>query len=118
MNEEDKMAEETTQETKEPQKPQKTDSNENNTEEKKIKVVDRNKSYTKKPFLRKKYCRFCKGELSEINYKNVDMITRFTKSKGKILPRRLTGNCMKHQRQLAKAIKRARYMALLPYVSE
>lgn len=65
---------------------------------------------------KKKFCRFCKEKIEHIDYKEVDMLVRYTKSKGKILPRRFTGNCPRHQRMLAHAIKRSRAVALLPYV--
>ncbi len=65
---------------------------------------------------RKKTCIFCAKHIDEIDYKNVAMLSRFISDKGKILPRRITGVCAKHQRQLAAAIKRAREMALIPYV--
>jgi len=64
---------------------------------------------------RKKVCTFCiKGE--EVDYKDIAKLSRFISEKGKILPRRNTGLCSKHQRKLATAIKRAREMALLPYI--
>jgi small subunit ribosomal protein S18 len=64
---------------------------------------------------RKKVCTFCiKGE--EVDYKDIAKLSRFISDKGKILPRRNTGLCAKHQRRLSIAIKRAREMALLPYV--
>jgi len=64
---------------------------------------------------RKKACMFCVKKINDIDYKNVAMLSRFISDKGKILPRRVTGVCAKHQRQLAIAIKRAREMALIPY---
>jgi|UniRef100_A0A7C4Y619 small subunit ribosomal protein S18 len=64
---------------------------------------------------KKKVCVFC-AKNEEIDYKDVSKLSRFISEKGKILPRRNTGLCAKHQRQLARAIKRARTMALLPYV--
>ena len=65
---------------------------------------------------RKKVCVFCEKGIKEIDYKDVATLSRFISDKGKILPRRITGTCAKHQRQLARAIKRAREMALIPYV--
>lgn len=65
---------------------------------------------------RKKKCAFCAEEISKIDYKDVERLRRYTTEKGKILPSRITGTCAKHQRQLARAIKRARIMALLPFV--
>ncbi|MDP6685403.1 MAG: 30S ribosomal protein S18, partial [Candidatus Omnitrophota bacterium] len=69
-------------------------------------------------FFRKKTCRFCSGKADVIDYKDVIKLKRFVTEKGKILQNRITGNCAKHQRTLATAIKRARYVALLPYVGE
>ncbi len=65
---------------------------------------------------KKKYCIFCSEKIDYIDYKNVERLKRFMTEKGKIIPRRISGNCARHQRQLSIAIKRARYMALLPYV--
>ena len=65
----------------------------------------------------KKVCRFCTEKLEHIDYKDLERIGRYVTDRGKILPSRLTGNCAKHQRSLTRAIKRARFMALLPYVS-
>ena len=75
-------------------------------------------SERKRFVFRKKVCRFCKNPDMEIDYKNTDLLARFTKDRGKILPRRFTGNCARHQRAIARAVKRARAIALLPYVSE
>ena len=66
---------------------------------------------------RKKVCVFC-GKDSEISYKDVNKLKRYISERGKILPRRITGNCAKHQRELTSAIKRARHMAILPYVQD
>ena len=65
----------------------------------------------------KKPCRFCSEKVSRIDYKDLERIGRYVTERGKILPSRLTGTCAKHQRILTQAIKRARFMALLPYVS-
>jgi small subunit ribosomal protein S18 len=67
-------------------------------------------------FIKKKVCRFCTQKL-KIDYKDVDGLRRFITERGKILPRRITGTCAKHQRTLAEAVKRARIIALLPFVS-
>lgn len=64
----------------------------------------------------KRYCHFCVNALQEIDYKDVNVLRRFTSSYGKIVPPRRSGVCAKHQRKLAMAIKRARIMALLPFV--
>ena len=68
-----------------------------------------------KMFFRKKVCRFC-SQKAKIDYKDPDSLRRFITERGKILPRRITGTCAKHQRKLALEIKRARALALLPYV--
>ncbi|PMQ02517.1 MAG: 30S ribosomal protein S18 [Dictyoglomus sp. NZ13-RE01] len=70
----------------------------------------------RRPNIKKKYCVFCSEKIEEIDYKNIERLKRFMTEKGKIYPRRVSGNCARHQRQLSKAIKRARYMGLLPYV--
>lgn len=63
---------------------------------------------------RKKVCVFC-GESHDIDYKDVNKLKRYISERGKILPRRITGNCAKHQRALTVAIKRARHVSLMPY---
>lgn len=70
------------------------------------------------PFFKKKVCRFCKGQYQEVTYKDFDILKRFISERGKILPRRMTGTCAKHQNRLANAIKRARTIAILPFVSK
>jgi len=67
-------------------------------------------------FFRKKYCRFCAEKIDFIDYKNAKLLRGYMTERGKILSRKLTGTCSKHQRQLTKAIKRARAIALLPYI--
>jgi small subunit ribosomal protein S18 len=67
---------------------------------------------------KKKHCRFCADKVDYIDFKDIMLIRRYMSDKAKIKARRATGNCSQHQRQLARAIKRARYMALLPYVRE
>ena len=71
----------------------------------------------KKP-AKKKVCSFCVDHAKEIDYKDVAKLKRYITEKGKILPRRQTGTCAEHQRALTVAIKRAREMALIPYVGE
>ncbi|USN53494.1 MAG: 30S ribosomal protein S18 [Candidatus Nomurabacteria bacterium] len=61
-------------------------------------------------------CHFCVNAIEDIDYKDTRLLQRFTSSYGKIVPRRRSGVCMKHQRRLAEAIKRARFMALIPFV--
>ncbi len=67
---------------------------------------------------RRKVCVFCSEENAVIDYKDVNRLRRFISERGKILPRRITGTCAKHQRALTVAIKRARQIALLPYVED
>ena len=67
---------------------------------------------------RKKVCPFCADKISYIDYKDTARLRRFTSERGKILPRRMTGVCAAHQRQVTEAIKRARHIALLPYVND
>ena len=70
----------------------------------------------KKMFLRRKVCRFCVDKNLKIDYKEVDTLKRFITEGGKIIPKRMSGNCSKHQRRIAAAVKVARAIALLPYV--
>ena len=67
---------------------------------------------------RKKVCVFCADKNAVIDYKDVNRLKKFVSERGKILPRRITGTCAKHQRALTVAIKRARHVALMPYVQE
>ena len=67
---------------------------------------------------RKKVCYFTKNKVKYIDYKDVELLKKFISHSGKIAPRRLTGTSAKYQRELARAIKNARYMALLPYVAD
>lgn len=66
-------------------------------------------------FRRRKYCRFTAEKITEIDYKDIDLLKSFITETGKIIPSRITGTKARYQRQLAKAIKLARYLALLPY---
>jgi small subunit ribosomal protein S18 len=66
--------------------------------------------------IRRRSCFFCKEGIEEVDYKNVAQLRRYVSEKGKIRNRRVTGACRRHQRQVAVAVKRAREMALLPYV--
>ena len=66
---------------------------------------------------RRKNCYFCKDKVDEVDYKNVNQLRRYISEKGKIRSRRITGACRRHQVQVATAVKRAREMALLPYVT-
>ena len=69
-------------------------------------------------FRKKKVCRFCADRVDFIDYKKADMLQGFVQERGKILPRRMTGTCSRHQRWLMVAIKRARNIALLPFATE
>jgi small subunit ribosomal protein S18 len=64
---------------------------------------------------KKKYCVFCKDNVAYVDYKDVIVLRKFTSERGKIRARRVTGNCVQHQRDVAQAVKNAREMALLPY---
>ncbi|MFC1667641.1 30S ribosomal protein S18 [Candidatus Omnitrophota bacterium] len=72
----------------------------------------------KKRIFFKKKCKFCLDKSGQIDYKDIATLRKFVTEKGKMLPRRISGNCAKHQRVVAVAIKRARFIALLPYVGE
>ncbi len=67
---------------------------------------------------RKKVCVFCGENNGDIDYKDVNKLNRYVSERGKILPRRITGNCAKHQRALTVAVKRARHIALMPYTKD
>jgi small subunit ribosomal protein S18 len=67
---------------------------------------------------KKKICSFCVDKVADIDYKEIAKIRKYVSERGKILPRRISGNCAKHQRQLTIAIKRARVVAFLPYTAE
>jgi len=67
---------------------------------------------------KRRQCNFCADKIEHIDYKEIPRLRRYITERGKILPRRITGNCAHHQRQLTTAIKRARVIALLPYTSE
>ncbi|MCR3920936.1 MAG: 30S ribosomal protein S18 [Firmicutes bacterium] len=67
---------------------------------------------------RRKVCNFCVDKVTDIDYKATNKLARYVTERAKILPRRISGNCAKHQRQLTVAIKRARNIALLPYTAE
>ena len=67
---------------------------------------------------RKKVCRFCENKINYIDFKDDRILRRFVTDRGKIVPRRISGNCAKHQRKLTTAIKRARYIAIMAFESE
>ena len=69
--------------------------------------------YAKQP--RRKFCQFCKEDVEYIDYKDTQMLRKYVTDRGKIKPRRVTGACTQHQRDIANAVKRAREMALMPY---
>ncbi len=68
------------------------------------------------PLQKDRYCHFCVNGINEIDYKDAQFLRRYMSSYNKIVPKRRSGVCNKHQRKLARAIKRARFMALLPYI--
>lgn len=74
------------------------------------------KSFKKAP--RRKVCVFCQEKIAEIDYKDINRLKKFVTESGKMLPRRMSGNCAKHQRELSTAIKRARIASLLPFKGE
>ena len=67
---------------------------------------------------KKRPCKFCMEKIKFIDYKNAELLRKFITERGKMTPSRISGNCAKHQRQLARAIRRARVIALLPYVAD
>ncbi len=69
-------------------------------------------------FRRKRYCRFTAEGIKEIDYKDLDLLKAYVSETGKIIPSRITGTKARYQRQLAKAVKRARFLALLPYTDQ
>lgn len=75
-------------------------------------------AFKKKGRKRRKICSFCANKIDNIDYKDTKRLQRYITERGKILPRRISGNCAKHQRELTKAIKRSRIMALLPFTVE
>ncbi len=85
-------------------------------EENKTTTAPVKKTYKRMP--RKKVCVFCQEKTEVIDYKDVNRLKKFVTEGGKMLPRRMSGTCAKHQRELAKAIKRARVAALLPFKGE
>ena len=71
----------------------------------------------RRSFQRRKFCRFCVDDTLQIEYKDPKTIRSFITERGKIIPRRISGNCAKHQREITTAIKRARIIAVVPYTS-
>jgi small subunit ribosomal protein S18 len=79
---------------------------------------DKGQNQRRTLFRRRKVCKFCADKIDDINYKDVKLISPFVPERGKILPRRISGTCAMHQRKLQTAIKRARQIALIPYVTD
>ena len=75
-------------------------------------------NFRKRRKRRPKVCHYCVDKVSNIDYKEAEKLRRYITDRGKIVPRRVTGTCAKHQRQLTRAIKRARFLALLPFTSD
>jgi len=71
-----------------------------------------------KRFQRRKFCRFCSEKIEYIDYKNIKILRSYLTERGKVLPRRMTGTCAKHQRELSESIKRARSIALLAFAEK
>jgi len=67
---------------------------------------------------RKRHCRFCENKIESIDYRDDRLLKRFVTERGKIIPRRVSGTCARHQRMLTTSVKRARHLAILPYVAE
>ena len=67
---------------------------------------------------KKRVCQYCTDKITVIDYKDIGKLRKFTSERGKILPRRVTGNCAKHQRAMTQSVKRARHMALMVYTAE
>ena len=83
----------------------------------KTKIRDRRKRFRERlRIVDKKFCRFCREKGVDFDYKEIKRLEKFLSDRGKILSRRVTGNCARHQRKIAVLIRRARFLALLPYV--
>ncbi|HKK45612.1 MAG TPA: 30S ribosomal protein S18 [Balneolaceae bacterium] len=78
----------------------------------------KNPSHPKKGHIKTRECKFTKAGIEYIDYKDTDLLQRFMNDQGKILPRRVTGTSAKYQRQLSRAIKRARFLGMVPYVAD
>jgi small subunit ribosomal protein S18 len=81
-------------------------------------VADRKKRPAKDRRVKKKPCQFCADKAIDVSYRDVNRLKRYVSERGKIVPRRISGTCAKHQRMLMIAVKRARIIAFLPFVSE
>lgn len=109
------MSEETkTTENKNNDSKQRRDNNNNNDDRRDNRRQRRN---VRRTYYRKKECRICKMKVKEIDYKDVDLLRKYTTEKGKIVPRRMSGNCAKCQRKVKRAVKKARNAALLPFTN-
>ena len=82
------------------------------------KAGDKQQGQRRPMFRRRKVCKFCSDKIDDINYKDVKLLMPFVPERGKILPRRISGTCAMHQRKLQTALKRARQIALIPYVTD
>ena len=71
----------------------------------------------RKRIVRRKSCKLCQEKVEQLDFRDTDRLAKFTSERGKILPRRISGNCARHQRLLARSVKRARAIALMPYVT-
>lgn len=76
------------------------------------------KPVRRRRFGRRKVCKFCADKIDTVDYKDVKRLRTFVTERGKIIPRRISGNCARHQRQLTTALKRARNVALIPFAAE
>lgn len=85
-------------------------------EKERVERTDRRDRKSRKS--RKKVCAFCMDKIEHIDYKDVPRLRRYLSDRAKIIPRRVTGTCARHQRQLTVAVKRARHLAFLPYVGD
>ena len=82
------------------------------------KSSDKQQAQRRPMFRRRKVCKFCADKIDDINYKDTKLLMPFVPERAKILPRRISGTCAMHQRKLQTAIKRARQLALIPYVTD
>jgi small subunit ribosomal protein S18 len=84
------------------------------------KSKNKKKTFYKKDnlFKRKKYCKMCETAIGYVDYKDVELLSQFIRERAKIVPRRISGACAIHQRQITNALKRARHLALLPFTNE
>jgi len=98
--------------------PKKTDSSSSSRPPRKSMRGNTRRSDKRKFFMKKKVCYFCKNKDAVIDYKDVNLMRRFISESGKITPRRFSGTCARHQRKLSTEIKRARQMALIPYIDK